>query len=156
YTLTASATGLAGATSNAFNVNVGPATQLVFATSPSSATAGSFFGTQPVVVVADTGGNTVGRAANSITLAVGNNAGGGTLSGTKTLAASGGVSSFSGLSIDKAGTGYTLTASASGLAGATSAAFNITAGAPSKVVFSTQPASATGGAVFGMQPVVTV
>ena len=38
------------------------------------------------------------------------------------------MATFSNLSIDKVGTGYTLTASRAGLTGATSAAFNITPG----------------------------
>ena len=38
-----------------------------------------------------------------------------------------GVATFANLSIDKAGTGYTLTASATGLTGATSGAFNVVA-----------------------------
>src|SRR5438034_8790259 len=41
---------------------------------------------------------------------------------------------------------YTLTAGASGVSGGTSAAFSVTAGAPSALVFSVQPASATAGA----------
>ena len=38
-----------------------------------------------------------------VTVAIGTNAGGGTLSGTKTVAASGGVATFNTLSIDKIG-----------------------------------------------------
>ena len=48
------------------------------------------------------------------------------LSGTLTVPAVGGVASFSDLQISAPGTGYTLTASASGLSGATSAGFAIT------------------------------
>src|SRR2546422_9307793 len=64
--------------------------------------------------------------SGDVTVAIGTNAGGGTLSGARTHAAVSGVATFSGLSIDKAGTGYTLTATGAG--SATSAAFNITAG----------------------------
>src|SRR5207244_4930708 len=66
-------------------------------------------------------------------------------------AAAGGSSTFSGLSINKTGTGYTLTAGASGVGGgggATSAAFSVMAGAPSALVFSVQPTSATAGAAI--------
>jgi len=63
----------------------------------------------------------------TITVALGANPGGGTLAGTKSVAAVSGVATFSTLSINNAGTGYTLVASAAGLTGATSAAFNITA-----------------------------
>jgi hypothetical protein len=50
---------------------------------------------------------------------------GGTLSGTKTVAAVAGVAIFATLGIDQAGTGYTLVATATGLTAATSAAFDI-------------------------------
>ena len=50
----------------------------------------------------------------------------GTLSGTTIVTAVNGVATFSDLSIDKAGNGYTLVAAASGLTGATSTTFNIT------------------------------
>ena len=72
------------------------------------------------------------NATTNITLAIGTNAGGGTLSGTfTTVAAVAGVATFSDLSINLTGTGYTLTAAdaAALLTGATSSAFNITAGA---------------------------
>jgi hypothetical protein len=59
-------------------------------------------------------------------MAIANNAGGGALSGTPSAAAVNGVATFANLSIDKSGTGYTLAATSRGLAGATSAAFEIT------------------------------
>ena len=59
---------------------------------------------------------------------------GATLSGTVTHAATSGVATFSGLSLDKANTGYTLTAQASSLTAATSSSFDITPGAKSKPI----------------------
>src|SRR5215475_8618755 len=53
------------------------------------------------------------------------NPGGGTLSGTKTVNAVGGVASFSGLSINQPGIGYRLTATASGMGSVTSDHFDI-------------------------------
>src|SRR5437762_8679678 len=64
------------------------------------------------------------------TVALGANPGGGTLAGTTSVNAVSGVATFSTLSINNAGNGYTLTASASGLTGATSASFNITRSPP--------------------------
>ncbi len=61
-----------------------------------------------------------------VTLALGANPAAGTLSGTTTMTVSGGVATFSDLSINQVGNGYTLTASSVSLTGATSAAFNIT------------------------------
>src|SRR5437773_1733100 len=65
-------------------------------------------------------------------VAIGTNPSTGTLSGTKTVAAVAGVATFPGLSIDKVGTGYTLTATGAG--STTSAAFNITAGTATQLV----------------------
>ena len=75
----------------------------------------------------DYSGNTVTSSAASITVAIGSNPGGGILSGTTTVNASSGVAAFPGLSINQAGNGYTLSATSTGLTGATSSAFNITA-----------------------------
>src|SRR5207244_13450381 len=111
----------------------------------------------------DAHGNTPTAFSGSVTVAIGINPGGGALSGTSSVAAAGGIATFSGLSINKTGTGYTLTAGASGVGGgggggggggATSAAFSVTAGAPSALVFSVQPTSATAGAAI--TPVVQV
>ena len=53
--------------------------------------------------------------------------GGATLGGTTTITAVGGLATFSDLTIDIAGTGFSLAASAPGLTGATSAPFNVVA-----------------------------
>src|SRR5207253_327497 len=65
--------------------------------------------------------------------------GGSTLGGTTTAAAVNGVASFSPLTLDKTGTGYALTATATGLNTATSSGFSITPGAATQLVFGTQP-----------------
>ena len=158
YTLTAASGTLTSATSNAFDITVGTASKLAFTTQPGGGTGGVAFGTQPVVSVQDAGGNTVTGASNAVTLAIGNNAGpGGALTApTSPLSATSGVATFSGVSINKAGTGYTLTASTSGLTPATSSAFDITVGAAVKLGFTTEPGGGTGGVVFGTQPVVSV
>src|SRR5207244_2177655 len=148
YTLTSSATGLTGTTSAAFNIEPAAANRLVFTGQPTNTTAGATF-TPAVTVTAEDGlGNTVTSFNGSVTVAIGTNPSGGTLSGTSTVTASNGVASFSSLSINKAGTGYTLAASASGLTGSPSAAFNITAGAAAQLVFTAQPSNATSGAVL--------
>src|SRR5262249_34427518 len=56
---------------------------------------------------------------------IGLNSWGGTLSGMLTVAVVNGVASFPGLSIDTAGRGYTLAASANGLVDVSSAPFNV-------------------------------
>src|SRR5439155_1634186 len=134
YTLTATSTGVTSATSSTFNITPGTANKLAFSQQPSNTTAGQPITPAVTVQVQDANSNLVTTSTASITVAIGTNPGGGTLSGTKTVSAVAGVATFSGVSIDKAGTGYTLTASSSGLTGATSAAFNITAGSATKFV----------------------
>ncbi|HSD32083.1 MAG TPA: hypothetical protein VLB49_09255 [Gemmatimonadales bacterium] len=148
YTLTATGGGLTGATSTPFNIAVGGATKLAFVSQPTTATGGATINPAVTVAVQDAGGNVVTGATNSITLAIGTNPNSGTLAGTKTVAAVNGVATFSTLNVDSAGTGYTLSAAATGLTGATSNAFNITVGAAAKLGFRVQPASTTGGATI--------
>ena len=155
-TLTATMTGGSQTgTSNAFTVSNPPA-QLVFTVSPSSSTGGVPFGTQPVVTVLDAYGNTVTTDTSNVTLAIGTNPSGGTLGGVTTVAAVNGVATFSSLSVNKPGTGYTLTASDGALTGATSSAFDIAIGAAAQLGFTTSPDGATAGTAFTQQPVVAV
>src|SRR5207247_772198 len=146
YTLAAAATGVTPATSTAFNVAVGTPTQLVFSVQPSNTTAGAAIAPAVQVTAQDAQGNTATQFSGNVTAALGTNPGGGTLSGTATVAAVAGVATFSTLSIDKIGTGYTLTAAAGGLATVSCAPFNIAAGAATHLVVSVQPSNATAGA----------
>lgn len=79
-----------------------------------------------LVTVEDGQGNVVTTATNQITIAIGTNPSSGLVSGTAQVNAVAGVARFSTLNINNTGTGYTLAASASGLTGATSSAFNVT------------------------------
>ena len=139
YTLTATAAGLTSVTSIAFNVGAPPATKLAFTVQPTNVVANASITPSVQVSVEDASGNVVTTATNAVTVAIGNNAGpGGVLGGTLTVAAVNGVATFPGLNINTAGTGYTLTAAATGLTGATSSAFNVTsAGAGTFTVTST-------------------
>src|SRR6266571_3921030 len=86
------------------------------------------------VEIRDQFNNRVTNATNGVTLAIGTNPSGATLTGgTPAVAAVNGVATFGGLSIDKAGTGYTLVASSTGLSSQTSGALNITAGAATTI-----------------------
>src|SRR5256885_11261360 len=120
------ATGREAGTSTAFNITAGTATQLVFSVQPSTTSAGAAITPAVQVTALDASNNTATGFTGNVTLAIGTNPSGGALSGTATHAASGGVATFAGLSIDKVGTGYTLTATGAGTT--TSTAFNITAG----------------------------
>src|SRR6185295_7896803 len=89
-------------------------------------------------------------------LAISANPGNGTLSGTNTVNAVSGVATFSNLSIDKSGTGYTLLATSSSLTAATSATFNIVAAAAAKLGFTVQPSAATAGVALSPSVQVAV
>ena len=78
---------------------------------------------QPVTAMV---GDTIGPV---VTVAIGANPGGGTLSGTRTRHAVNGVATVGDLTIEPGGTGYTLTAVSGALQGATSRAFTIAPGA---------------------------
>ena len=152
YTLTATDGTLASDTSAAFNIVSSVPAKLAFTTQPpSAAQSGASFGVG--VTVQDAAGNTVVGDSSSVTLVLTTPAGA-TLGGTTTKAASAGVATFSGLSIDKVGT-YTLTASDAALTTAVSSSITISHGAAAKLAFTSQPpASIASGAGFGA--VVTV
>jgi hypothetical protein len=108
----------------------GPPVALVIRTQPTATTAGAAIAPPVQVTVEDALGNVVTAAPTSVTMAItsGTGTAGANLGGTRTRAAVDGVASFNDLSIDKAGTGYTLTASATGPTSATSASFSVAAG----------------------------
>ena len=147
---------MTGATSNAFNITPGTASKLVFSQQPTNAQAGSSITPAITVQVEDANNNLVTTSTASIVVAIGTNAGGGTLSGTLTQSAVNGVATFTNLSINKTGTGYTLAASSTGLAGTVSNGFNITAGAASKLAFNVQPSTTTAGQAISSAVTVQV
>ena len=124
YMLRVSSTGLAGATTNAFDVTPLAATQLVVtAQPPSSVTVGLGFGL--TVAAEDQFDNVDTNFGGSVTVALLNNPGGATLGGALSVTAQSGVATFSGLTLNVIGTGYTLQVSSNGLTGATTDAFNV-------------------------------
>src|SRR5262249_27356579 len=108
-------------------VNPGAATQVVFGQQPTNAAANAAI-SPPVTVKIEDGFNNVetGDNTDQVTMAIGANPGGGTLNGTNPVTVSAGIATFSNLSINQPGNGYTLAASSGSLTSATSAAFNIT------------------------------
>ncbi len=121
YTLLVSSTGLTSATTDAVDVTV---PQLVVtAQPPGSVTVGSDFGL--TVTAEDSSGNVDPSFTGTVTVALSNNPGGATLGGTLTATAHDGVASFSDLTLDQPGIGYTLEVSASGLASVTTNSFNV-------------------------------
>ena len=148
YTLLASAASLPSATSAAFNIMAGPPTQLAFTGAPTSTLAGDAITPAVEVTAQDAFGNAAVDFIGDVTIAIGVNPGGGTLSGTTVQTSLVGVARFDDLSIDKAGAGYTLNASAAGLIGASSVAFDILPGAATQLVFTVQPTNTMAGALI--------
>jgi predicted outer membrane repeat protein len=124
YTLLVSGSGETGATTSAFNVTPAAAAELVVtAQPPASVIAGSGFGL--AVAAEDPFGNVDPNFGGSVAVALLNNPGAATLGGTTTVTAQSGLATFSGLRLDQPGTGYTVQATAIGLNGATTDAFNV-------------------------------
>jgi hypothetical protein len=104
------------------------ATRLAFTVQPSTTLPLTTIQPPVQVTALDAVGNPATSFNGLVTIAIANNGGvamRGTLSGTTTVTAVNGVATFSDLSIDQPGNGYTLQAVASGLTGAMSAPFNI-------------------------------
>jgi hypothetical protein len=133
----------------------GARTQLVFTAQPSGAIGGAAFTAQPKVTVLDVNNNPVTTDASTVTLSFTNatpvSGGPGSLSGCSQSEASG-VITFSGCTINTAGTGYKLHA-VDGTLTADSAAFNVTAGSAAQIAFaaSPQPAGTAGSIVTNLR-----
>ena len=101
------------------------ATHLVVSAPPASAVAGAFLAPAITVTAEDASGSIVTSFAGDVTLALGANPGGSTLSGSLTEGATAGIATFSSVVVDKAAAGYTFVASSGSLTSAPSAAFAI-------------------------------
>lgn len=131
YRLFASAPGLTGDTTTVFSITAGASARLVFTAQPTNAAAGVALAPPIKVSILDAAGNVVPGATNTVALYItaGTGAPGATLGGTTSVAAVAGVATFSTISVSTAGSGYTLTAAAAGIASDVSAGFSITPGA---------------------------
>jgi alpha-tubulin suppressor-like RCC1 family protein len=100
-------------------------TKLAFLGQPSTSELGHSITPVVQVAIQDASGATLDGAIGSVTVAIGTNPGGGTLSGTTTVTPVHGIAVFADLRIDRIGTGFTLAATSPSLTGAASAAFDI-------------------------------
>jgi hypothetical protein len=106
----------------------GPPTQLAFFEQPPGAVAGAAFIPAVRVAVEDANGVVVNTGGPwDIVLTIGDNPGGGTLSGEVLGRTAQGIAIFGNLSINQPGVGYTLVATATGFPAKTSDPFTITA-----------------------------
>jgi alpha-tubulin suppressor-like RCC1 family protein len=158
YILAAAASGLTTGNSGTFNVvTVGPATKLAFTVQPSNVVAGASIAPAIQVAVQDASGVTVTSSTATITLAIAadSNPGGSTINGgsSVTAVASGGVATFSTVSLNRTGVGYRLVASANSVSSATSNTFTVAAGTAGGLNFLQQPTHTVFGQI--MAPPVT-
>jgi len=142
YGLTAKAPGLDSAASGGFHVGAAAAAALAFVDQPTAVTAWDTIVPTVRVTVFDRFGNLTDSATNvSMGIATGAGTPGATLAGTLTRPAADGFAYFTDLSLDKAGAGYRLAATGSGLTGATSDTFSVKP-APPRLAFVSQPVGA--------------
>ncbi len=141
-------------TSN-YDIVPGAPDRLAFLVQPTSASSDLSIAPTVEVQVEDAFGNAIpADSSTSITLTLIDGAPGAVLSGGGPTTVVSGVASFPTLRVDLAATGYRLQASASGLTGATSTAFDITPGAPVALQFDVQPSNTLVSAT--MTPAVRV
>ena len=154
YTLVASDAGLSTATSSLFTINPTAAHHLAINQQPQSTIAGAALSPAVTVQVLDSFGNLCTTDNTSVvSLGFSTNPGGSTLSGATSVTVAGGVATFSTLSLNRTGTGYTLNATDGALIAATTNPFDVSPGAPTSVAFLQQPTNATAGVTLA--PAVT-
>ncbi len=150
YTLQATSGGVTSPDSDPIKVTAIPPVAMSVTTQPTSPVqVEQAFG---FIVTIDQQGGVVDPDFNgSVTVTIAGPPGGNTLSGTKTVTASGGVATFSGLTLASVGT-VTLQVASSGLSSVDTASINVTASTASQLIFVTEPASSqSAGAPFGFK-----
>ena len=135
YTVQVTHSGLDPAIAGPIDVT---ASQLVVtAQPPNPATAGNPFAVD--VAAEDLNGNIDTTFTGNVTLSLGNGPDGASLGGTVQVAAVNGIAHFSNLTLDRAGDGYRLDASADGLDDASTDSFAVQAGIPARLEITTVP-----------------
>jgi hypothetical protein len=154
YTIAATGAGLSSATTSAFDVTSAALTQLVLTSQPpDTVAAGVAF--VLAAVVEDAYGNLVTSFAGRLTASLSGGPDGATLGGRLAVSAADGVAAFSGLTLDRAGGGYTVRVSSGDLSPATTRAITVTAARPARLVISSQPpGTITAGTGFGLAVLV--
>ena len=148
-----------GATLGPISANVTAVTQTaskaVLTTQPSANVfSGVQFAQQPVVQLQDPGSLLVGSSTANVTAAIAT--GTGVLSGTTTVAAVGGVATFTDLKISGTPGNFTLTFTSGGVTAATSGTMALTQ-QPVSLAITTQPSTtAASGVALATQPVVAI
>jgi len=98
---------------------------LAFVTQPADVQQSDVITPAVQVELRNDAGQRVTDDSRTVSLSLASNPGGGTLGGTTSAATVNGVATFADLTVSEAGAGYTLAATATGLVGANSAAFDV-------------------------------
>jgi hypothetical protein len=152
HALIFSAQGLAAATSQSFDVVQRP-TSLIVETQPVGAFSGIDISNQPVIRILDAAGILVTTGAGAtLPVTATLESGSGALSGGVTVAARGGVATFSNLRITGTGLHTLEFVTATPPLSVTSATFRVQALPPSRLAVRTQPGGVVSGLDFGVAP----
>ena len=117
YSLTVNSDGIQGTVTNLFNIQPGPASQLVATIEPmNNYTVGARF--DAIISAEDTYGNADAAFNGLVTITLKTNPGNGTLGGNLTVQAINGIATFFGLTIDSPGNGYIVQATANDITSA--------------------------------------
>jgi hypothetical protein len=135
-------------------LSTSPPVALVFSTLPHAPRAGPL-GFVQISVVDSAGVPVVGAESTTVTVALGANPLGGTLKGTTSQHPTRGVATFSDLRLDRAASGYTLTATTGGLPTVTSDTFTVMPGPATQLTFTAEPNNVGQGGVVTPPVVVT-
>jgi hypothetical protein len=149
FTLAFNSDGLASVSSSTFTLVVGAASALRVRTQPGGAIVGQFLDIQPVIEIVDAGGNFVSEQGVVVTASLAS--GNGSIVGPSATSVDG-VATFNSLSMFGSVGSYTATFTASGLVSATSSAFQLKAGAPTRLSLLNQPTTAQSGVPLSPQP----
>ena len=148
YTLEATSGGLTAAITTPITVGIGPVPHLAIFDNPGPVTLGSPF--QASVDVENAQGVTETNFTGDVTLSLARNPTGATLGGNLTMPAVDGQATFYGLTLNLAGSGYTILATSSGYVAATTAPITVV-DPPTQLVVTVQPpASVAANAGFGL------
>jgi len=156
YTLQFTSPGLTGVASSTISLTPGAATQVTLTTQPpATAQSGVAMAPASVAQLQDVSGNAVSSAAVNITATIAS--GGGTLTGTTTVATNAaGAASFGNLVLTGTIGNRTLSFGSAGLTADVSTAVNLVAGPAASVRFLQEPTAVVAGAVIAPSPTVRV
>jgi len=159
WSLTATSTSATSATSATFSIS-GVANKIAFSTAaPATATNAVAFTTTPVAAIQDSASIVV-TAGSSFSVTLSNTTGTGSVTGCSAnpVTTSAGLATFTGCAITGTAGTHKITATTAGLTTNSIASGNITlsAGAPTQLVFTTQPGGGASNASWAAQPVVKI